>query len=134
MLPCPPSVLCCCCLLRVICSWRIPSSPTHYLTCSPTTQSRYPLNDEARVHNERQLELYNATVKFQQTRDYDPVKGNFYNPNKEREYVEQRTEIQKNHHIESPKARLRLNDRTDGELYNIVNNSTLDEVSVVRIN
>ena len=92
------------------------------------------MNDDARVHNERQLALYNATVKFQQTRDYDPVKGNFYNPNKEREYVEQRAEIQKNHHIESPKARLRLNDRTDGELYNIVNNSTLDEVSVVRIN
>jgi len=41
--------------------------------------------------------------------------------------LEQRAEIQKNHHIESPKARLGLNDKTDGELYNIVNNTTLDE-------
>lgn len=88
--------------------------------------NKYPVNDEARVYNEAQLALYNATVKFQATRDYDPLKGTFYNPNKETQYVQERAEIQKNHHIEAPKSKLGLLNRTDGELYNIVNNSTLD--------
>merc|ERR1712025_200703 len=81
-------------------------------------------------HNERQMALYNATVKFQATRDYDPVKGVFYNPNKETQYVQERAVIQKNHHIESPQSRLRLKDKTDGELYNIINNSTLDQAGL----
>ena len=92
------------------------------------------MNDEARVYNERQMALYNATVKFQATRDYNPVKGTFYNPNKEAQYQTERAIIQKNHHIESPKSRLRLKDKTDGELYNIVNNSTLDQVRDACVN
>lgn len=88
--------------------------------------NKYPLNDEARVHNERQMALYKATVEFQKTRDYDPIKGTFYNPNKEAQYIQERAEIQKNHHIDSPASRLRLKDKTDGELYNIVNNITSD--------
>ena len=86
------------------------------------------MNDEARVYNEKQAALYNATVKFQATRDYDPVKGVFYNPNKETQYTDERAIIQKNHHIEAPQSRLRLKDKTDGELYNIIDNSTLDQV------
>ena len=100
----------------------------HAQPLNSTTHCRYPVNDDARVHNERQMALYNATVRFQATRDYDPVKGKFYNPNKETQYVQERAVIQKNHHIESPQSRLRLKDKTDGELYNIVNNSTLDQV------
>lgn len=88
--------------------------------------NKYPVNDDARVLNERQMALYNATIKFQETRDYDPLKGTFYNPNKEAQYVRERAEVQKNHHIDSPQSKLRLNDKTDGELFNIVNNTTLD--------
>jgi len=106
---------------------------TGYKSHSPEysiVNNKFPVNDEARVHNERQMALYNATVKFQATRDYNPVKGNFYNPNKEAQYKKERAIIQKNHHIESPQSRLRLKDKTDGELYNIVNNSTLDQAGL----
>jgi hypothetical protein len=89
--------------------------------------NRYLLNDEERQHQDYESTKNDVVKKYWKTHDFDIVKGEYLDENKETKFKEQRTLLSKVHGTASRERLPPSYKYNSGSSYNIVNHEVTDE-------